>query len=325
MIVFIFILLALIFICLYILLSKQNKELKVIKDKDEFEKLFASHNKNSYQTVTEVFKTLYDADLCSCLVLKKSKSGFDCIWAEVIKTSIDRCIAEVDNEFKKETGFGHYEINKYKSELMVLYERKREWLKKKYLRENDPILDFHKLSGILCRCVIGTKPFYYNAKKAVIFFDKINNDTSIEQDKKIKWEIDNIYVNYKLAFLIGEGIILEDLLYWGQNKINNLRNYDIRENTESIEIQVYESFVKELYCEKKLKNYEVSNPHDDFITSFIIALMKNDYLMRDFDYLLFSSCMFQWQEYTKNRILYKVLLDKNIKKDPIDFINKYSG
>ena len=39
--------------------------------------------------------------------------------------------------------------------------------------------------------------------------------------------------------------------------------------------------------------------------------MKNDSLMRDFDYLQFSISMFQWQEYTKKQHLYDILRKKN--------------
>ena len=39
----------------------------------------------------------------------------------------------------------------------------------------------------------------------------------------------------------------------------------------------------------------------------IVSLMKNDILMRDFDYLAYATIMFQWQEYTKQLILTHIL------------------
>lgn len=244
-------------------------------------------------------------------------TGFDHIWDSVVKVAIKRCIQELDNKFSKKANVVTCDLDAYKEELRDLYREKREWLKKEYLpKEEEPILDFHKLSAIVCRCIIGSKPFSYDIKVANSIFRKVSNDENRNQQEKIKWEVDNIYVNYKLAFLVAEGIIFDDLLFWCQDNINKInecieKNPNEEDGELKKKINIYGLLIGKLVQEHGMYSYKTSSSHDDFFTSSVIALMKSDNLMRDFDYLGFSICMFQWQEYTKKQFLHEILTNDN--------------
>ena len=126
---------------------------------------------------------------------------FDKFWNESISPSIELCLKEISYETKKYIKLKETNKKEYKEELENLYRHKREWLKKEYLPSEGPnaILDFHKLSVIICRSIIGNKYFSFSEQKANELFEQINRLT-IPKKEKLKKEIDSIYINYKLAF-----------------------------------------------------------------------------------------------------------------------------
>lgn len=250
--------------------------------------------------------------------MSKKSSAFDNIWNKVFLRAVTLCEKEMDSEFKNKANVVFNTTNEYKNELNQLYKNKREWLKKEYLpNEKEPILDFHKLSSITCRCIIGKKPVSFDVKVAEKMFLSICSDESFNQIDEVNWQIDNVYINYKIAFLVAEGINFIDLIYWAHTKIDDIQNKyteeEIANNFENTKdkIEIYEEFILLLNKEEhRLYRYEGSSSHDNFMVSQIIALMKNDCLKRDFDYLQFAISMFQWQEYTKKQHLYDILKSK---------------
>lgn len=247
--------------------------------------------------------------------MNKNISAFDSMWEKVILHSISLCEKELDETFVEQAKVSIEDTTIYKNKLEKIYKRKREWLKSEYLpNEEKPILDFHKLSSVMCRSIIGVKPFRYDIDAAERCFLKVSKDKQLKQFEKVNWQINNVYVNYKLAFLVAEGIVFIDLLFWAQEKINYIKkNYNddaINSNIDNVKnkLQIYQQFIDLLNSqERRLYSYEASSTHDNFIISAVIALMKNDYLKRDFDYLQFSLSMFQWQEYTKKQHIYDLL------------------
>ncbi len=247
-------------------------------------------------------------------------SAFESIWDDIILKSIKSCEADLDVNFKKNANVRKVDLTEYKIRLKQVFTRKRQWLKAEYLpNEKKPTLDFHKLSSVMCRSMVGVKLFTYDILESEKIFKKISSDKSMKQSDKVQWQINNVYINYKLAFLVAEGIVFADLLYWAQKKINFIRdNYDStssENNTDNpnVKLEIYSKLIDVLNEQKnRLYSYKTSSSHDDFVTSGIIALMKNDFLNRDFDYLQFSLSMFQWQEYTKKQHLYDLLTSYNV-------------
>lgn len=247
--------------------------------------------------------------------MKKTELSFDDFWDFVISPSITTCQNEIDPEFLALAGVRSRNPNEFRLEVEKKYKEKRAWLKDEYLpEEKNPSLDFHKLSSILCRCLIGNKFFTYDSKQAEQLHRKQKRTTHITHTEVLAWEIDNLFINYKLAFLVGEGVAFYDLLFWAQTKINAdneiLKAVSDENKAKDIKqrISITEQF-KDRLCDVEggLRPYKKSKTHDDFISSVIVALMKNDCLMRDFDYLMFSAMMFQWQEYTKRCIFSELI------------------
>ena len=265
--------------------------------------------------------------------MKSEQRSFDSIWIRVIKPAIITCEKEISEDFRNEANVRTRDLAEYKTQIAKMYREKRAWLKREYLPDEDsPSLDLHKLAGILCRCVIGYKFFGYD----IAIANKIHKEkkraektaaTSDEQQSRhmelVQWEKDNPYVNYKLAFLIAEGLAFDDLLYWAQcgivrdkeavKKDKSLKEQEIKQlNTR---ITLLRKLIDKLCCEKRLRCYTSSRHHDGFIMSMIVALMKADYLQRDFDYLMFSALIFQWQEYTKEQILMELIQECAVGQD----------
>lgn len=237
-----------------------------------------------------------------------AENTFDKLWDETIFPSIEFCIKSIDNTIESIDDTKDFIDLKtpnntiYKKELQKLYKRKREWLKKEYLPSEgaNAVLDFHKLSVIMCRSIIGNKYFKFSEKKANLLFKQIDN-SRIPKKEKLKKEINTIYINYKLAFYVATGISYIDLLVKATTKKEK--------ETDINKIELLNIFINRLIEYGKLYRYRENNRHDDLESSIIIALMKNDILKRDFDYLAYSALMYQWQEHTKSEICFDILCD----------------
>ena len=141
------------------------------------------------------------------------KCSFEFFWIKVIWPTIEAAVEEVDDEFRKACGLqlAYSDIAKYKQDLMDFYHDKRQWLKGVYLPHDEhPLLDMHKLGAILCRSLLAYKPFYFNFQDAERF---VVNKFSGDKRNHIDWFVNNIYINYKVAFYVSTGLIYLELLY----------------------------------------------------------------------------------------------------------------
>lgn len=229
--------------------------------------------------------------------MSKRRLEFDYIWDEIVLPTIKYCLASVNNEDRIKMKIRCKNLDVYKITLRDMFYRKRDWLKRNYLPDqgNSARLDFHKLSAVLCRCIIGTKAFTFDRDKAEELFAQKKQKTPCYRDEILIWEIDHIYINYKLAFYASVGMVYLYLISWAKKEIQGAKDEDEKNR--------YREFLNGLDREKFLVQYNPSSSHNDFASSMIIALMKNDLLMRDFDYLMYAASMYQWQEYTK-RVLF---------------------
>ena len=249
------------------------------------------------------------------------KDEFDYIWERSVLNSIAKCQKELDKAFQEKVSLTTPCKSIYKKELSKIYHRKREWLKKTYLPNSDQaMLDFHKLSAIMCRSIIGHKFFKFDVEKAKAFLvsthQKVNTN-AISAYQALTLEIDNVYVNYKLAFLVAESIAYEDLIAWSDFYADEFKKIASEKDKKSIVFsKVYEDFSKYLISDlKKLHDYPLNYKHDPLYESIVISLAKNDILQRDFDYLSFSAILYQWQEYTKRVVFNDIICNQ-------DYINE---
>lgn len=207
---------------------------------------------------------------------------FDFLWETVICPIIQRSFLEIDQEYRKECYLKCENFCIYKRRLEKIYKKKREWLKRVYLpNDKNPILDMHKIGSLLCRSIIGDKPISFDLVKSKEYVERNNK----RNDKQ--WLIDNAYVNYKIAFYVSVGLLYIEM-------ISNLREKDKNEEADIIE------------QDGALYFYPKSPHHENFQSSCIIGLMKNDIAKRDFDYLSYSAMLFQIERY--NYIKYNISL-----------------
>ena len=171
-------------------------------------------------------------------------------------------------------------------------------------------MDFHKLSAVMCRCIIGNKPFSFDKAVAEKYLKQSHSKRKSQKSgiSILRYQIDNIYVNYKLAFLVGESIAFDDLVQWAQRQIDYVQRNPRNDVDSEKVISIYSRFIERLDNVGTLLDYEWENKqHDPFFESMVNCLIKNDILKRDFNYLLFAANMFQWQEYTKYSLFNEIL------------------
>lgn len=212
----------------------------------------------------------------------QDKPHFDFIWDKVILGIIERAVAELDSDYKNKCDIDVIDLSRYKKKLEELYKKKREWLKRVYLPlDNEPILDMHKIGAVLCRSIIGYKPISFDLEKT----QKYIEDNKKQKDKK--WFIDNVAVNYKIAFYVSVGLVYIEMVG------------TLKKNKKDAE-------AKMVMSDGSLNFYPKSPHHEDFPISCIIGLMTNDLANRDFDYLSYSAMLFQLERY--NYIKYGISL-----------------
>ena len=239
------------------------------------------------------------------------QTEFDNIW-DIIQQQIKKCYDEADKSFVQNASLRIKDLKKYRKQLKELYFEKRKWLKSEYLPYDDiPRLDFHKLGSIICRCIIGNKPFLFDDKYAqkYVLEEHRNLCPDYEHNRLLRFQIDNIYINYKLAFLVAEAVAFNDMKFWTNVQIDVLSKKN--EKDSELLISVYRKFLEKNRI-SKLVDYEQSSYHDTFYDSMVTCLMKSDILLRDFDYLTFSALLFQWQQYTKLKMFIQIIIENGM-------------
>lgn len=216
-------------------------------------------------------------------------NSFDFFWNNVIISIKDRALQDVDQDFKESCNLDGKFNDKYKKELEAIYKEKREWLKEIYMPHfNNPLLDFHKIGAVICRSMIKNKPFKFDVCKAEEYIKKKFKDS---KEDNTQWFVDNLYINYKVAFYASVGVIFLQIL-----------RYLIDSDELPSAIMLNDRGT--------LFFYDDNERHENFQNSTILALMKNDVLNRDFDYLTYAIMLYQLEEHNKNIITRKNGWDK---------------
>lgn len=207
-------------------------------------------------------------------------NNYRLIFESIVIPLIPQMEAEVDNEFKDSTGFRIKDLNNIYTQCKSFYERKKVELKKIFygdkfslIDERTLLFDIHKVASISCYSLIKHKIFAFDDNSAFQFIKerKIEDTT---------WIINNALVNYKLAFHVSVSMIYYKLLYDANNQFNTLL-------TDAIKSQ------------KRLSLYKTRTGHESFANSIILDLAKRDIHKRSFDYFLYSTILFQLEEYNK--------------------------
>ena len=226
-----------------------------------------------------------EANACMSIL---SEHFNDVLWPLIIKPIIENADKNIDPEFRnfvKLNSFVNEDV--YKAKLSELYERKRDWLKRVYFRYAQPnsenLLDMHKIAAIICRCVIGCKPFTFDVESANKYKASKNKNNDLD------WIINNYYVNYKVAVNCAISITLFDLFDRLGETSKTQHIIDVGNVLNRINQNGFDLYQKEPVLLK--------TPHESFYKSIIIQTAINDINKRDFDYLGIATICFQIQQY----------------------------
>lgn len=234
---------------------------------------------------------------------KLSEHFNDSLWPIIIKPAIENAIDNLDPDFVKCVDFmcllDEAEAE-YKSQLSDLYERKREWLKRIYFGfarlDHEKRLDMHKIAAIICRCIIGCKPFSFDVSKANKYKDTNEKNTQLD------WIIDNYFINYKIAVNSAFAITLYDLIDKLGDESKKKPIIDVNNILYKITDAGFDLYQEEPFLLK--------SDHEAFYKSMVLDVAINDINKRDFDYLGFAALCFQLQQYEVVRCEYKQLKQK---------------
>ena len=212
--------------------------------------------------------------------------SFDFIFHQIVLPLADEMENEVDADFKSACGFEKLDTERVFAISHKFYRTKRESLKKFFygdifsnatkLNNEDCRLDLHKIASVITATLIRNKLFWYNEARAQEYISS--------KELSTEWKIDNLLVNYKLAFHVGVALMYYKMLF---------------------DLESDESGTKQLY--KKIENqgglylYSNNKWHESFQNSIIYDFAKRDINNRSFDYLLYSALLYQLEEYNREK------------------------
>ena len=200
--------------------------------------------------------------------MSNNKSDYDIIYDQFVKPTIDACLNEIDDSnFKKQFSPVALQSNLYKKKFAKKFRECRRNLKDLFYGEDEHhFLNPTKLAAILCRTIIECKPI------------KFSNAAEIDYNSISKcdytWLANNLFINYKIAFLSSTSLIYAQILAEKTPDINS-------------------EFVRN----GNLARYGVYDGNS-FQTNMIVNLARSALMGREFDDLSFALIMFQWHEYT---------------------------
>lgn len=231
----------------------------------------------------------------------KKIDELETIWREIIHPTILECYKELDYSFISKCNVELYDFDKYLEEFKTLYNRKLKWFIRNYSPKTKPQnLDSMVVGAIICRCIIGFKPVKYNRKKAEETYLKTKKSKGLTDEEAYIWKISNEYVNYKIAYMCTLNIIKNSLLYWFK---------DQTKGAELKERELYNNIIHKLE-NTNIKELLPSDINNVVINKAVSALVFQDILKRDFDYMLFANMLQLIKEYIKAILISNSSLDK---------------
>ena len=204
----------------------------------------------------------------NCMI--NDKSDYYIIFEQFVKPTIDICLDEIDDEdFKRQFDPKPISSEVYEKKYAQKFRECRRNLKDLFYGEDEHhLLNPPKLAAVLCRTIIECKPVKFNKTVKI--------DDNIISQRDYNWLANNLFINYKIAFLSSVSLIYAQILAEKEPDVNS-------------------EFVKN----GNLARYGIYD-NNSFQANMIVNLARNALLGREFDDLTFALMMFQWHEYTIN-------------------------
>lgn len=245
----------------------------------------------------------------------KPLKDFDVLWEKFVAPSIDECYAQMNSDFANKCGAQRYkfEYDKYLELFKQLYSRKYKWFCKSYFYYNrNTEIDVYLKTALLSRCLIGLKPITYDTGKADKLYDDMRLNKNISPEECLEWRMNNDYINYKIVYMFSLNVIRCGLSAWCEKKIKEYKN-------DTHKVSLYEQMNRKLK-DTDLVSITLKTPIQSNVNNIITALMYEDILQRDFDYMLYANALFQLQENIKYRLIFEVQKDNKNNKNIFDLL-----
>ena len=187
-----------------------------------------------------------------------------------------RCLNEItDQSFKDQFSPSRISSQEYEREYAKKFRECRRNLKDLFYGDDEHhFLNPPKLAAVLCRTIMECKPIKFD-NRAVI-------DEALISKKDYNWLANNLFINYKIAFLCSISLVYGQIL--AEKKPAKDSDFVIS---------------------GQLASYGLYD-RNSFQANVIVNLARNALMGREFDDLMFALMMFQWHEYT---VKYYGLLD----------------
>ncbi len=198
----------------------------------------------------------------------KSKSDYIVFYEEFVLPTIETCLKEIsDPNFKVEYEPVFLDEASYRKKYAKTFRFNRRKLKDLFYGDDEHnFLNPMKLAAVLCHTLIDCKPIRFQGNVNI-------NENTLSSYNSV-WLANNLFINYKIAFLSSISLVYSQILAEKKPDVNS-------------------EFVKN----GQLAKYGYYD-RNSFQTNVIINLARNSLLGRDFDDLMFALMMFQWHEYT---------------------------
>lgn len=205
------------------------------------------------------------------------------IWEKIIKNVLDVVSEECDDDFVKECALEVKQIENWKNALELKYRSFRRELKKICYGDSKDcaLLDGRKIAAIFCRALIEEKAYTFDTEKAYKLMS--SKKVSLTPVKFNRWAVDNIYINYKVAYYVSLQLVYLTLLH---DLISTKRG----------------ELAKSLNEVGHLYRYPYPFNSDSFDVNIIIGLARMDLAGEYLDMFLFAMQLYQIEMYTVSEL-----------------------
>lgn len=205
------------------------------------------------------------------------------IWEKIITPTLQVVREECDEDFRNSCDLEIKEIEKWKKTLEEKYRTLRSKLKDVCYGDSKDValLDGRKIAAIFCRALIEEKAYRFDTDRAYEIMS--NKKRTLSKVGFNRWAVDNVYINYKVAYYVSLQLVYFTLLH---DLVSSKRSELARSLNE----------VGHLY------RYPYPSDSDSFDINIIIGLARMDLAGEDLDMFLFAMQLYQTEMYTISKL-----------------------
>lgn len=204
------------------------------------------------------------------------------MWKHVLKAK-EAALSECDDLFRNSCALCARPEEKVRHAVEEEYRRLREELKEECYSDKaeNSLLDGRKMGAIMCKALIREKVFCFEEMQALELAQKKKEEYGDSLEKKAefnKWIVNNLFINYKVAYLFSVGLVVE--------------------TTKERLLAEEPALGKKLNGLGWMVKYPQEKEMDSFNVSMVLGLGKADLKKKDFDMFLYAMQLYQMEQYS---------------------------